>query len=174
MFIYRPHVHQLDGTITPDLIVDAAYLVGTSECVQLLDHVQVGEYPQAPVAALVIVAARYGTLLAPGCVLRSEQGGGAVCYVSRQAWRLPDVRDHLDALALHVVCRDSAGLGSMVDCRLQARLIDPAPGTARCEVAKHSPFSASAVSIELTLNDPILNRTLAHCIFLPVSQASPV
>ena len=118
MFIYRPHLHQLDGTITPDLIVDAAHHASTGMPVLLSDAVHASGPTSAAVAGCVVIGAGYGALLAPAVLLVAPTGAVTRCHLARQAWRLADVQDHLAALALSALTL----LADVVQLGFQARV----------------------------------------------------
>lgn len=175
MFIYRPHLHQLDGTITPDLIIDAAHLAGEAVPVLLSDQVHVVARPQALAVGWVVFAARYGALLAPAVVLPPDPGSPmALCHVSRQAWRWTDVREHLAELELRAACRDASGAIVSVRCPMRPAPDAPGTGRARCEAARHAPLPAASESITLELHDPVRSRSLTQRLFLraPLSLAA--
>lgn len=167
MFIYRPHLHQLDGTITPDLIVDSAEFAGHAASVHLSDQVDLLVPPQALVAACVVFAAGYGALLAPAFLVAADQPDLPVtCHVARQAWRLADVRGQLAGLELRLAINDADGAISSMHCPVRADRTEPAPGRARCDAALHAPLPAGAESVTLTLHDPQRGRHLVHRVFL--------
>ena len=171
MFIYRPHLHQLDGTITPDLIVDAAHHASTGMPVLLSDAVHASGPTSAAVAGCVVVGAGYGALLAPAVLLVAPTGAVTRCHLARQAWRLADVQDHLAALALSVSPRIAGVAQPAIPCAILLDLSEPSRGMARCETAMHDPLPAGAESVELMLHDPVRARALVHRVFLPAAQA---
>ena len=94
MFTYRPHVHQLDGTITPDLIVDRLVVDGHEVPDMLSDQVVLSGCGMTCVPAVVLIAAGYGTLMGLGFVFTTaDQGPARLCLIGRAAWRdLPHER----------------------------------------------------------------------------------
>jgi hypothetical protein len=172
VFIYRPHLHQLDGTITPDLIVDAAQRASDGAPLLLSDAVHASSPAACAVAGCVVVGAGYGALLAPAVVLLTPAGAVTCCHLSRQAWRLADVQDHLAALALSVSPRMAGVAQPAILCGIRLDPSEPPRGMVRCAIAVHDPVPAGAESVELTLHDPVRARTLVHRLFLSAAQAA--
>jgi hypothetical protein len=160
VFIYRPHLHQLDGTITPDLIVDAAQRASDGAPLLLSDAVHASSPAACAVAGCVVVGAGYGALLAPAVVLLTPAGAVTCCHLSRQAWRL-------------AVSPRMAGVAQpAILCGIRLDPSEPPRGMVRCAIAVHDPVPAGAESVELTLHDPVRARTLVHRLFLSAAQAA--
>lgn len=138
MFVYRPHVHGLEATTTPDLILDLP---------ALSSDLQWHGRKDAVAAAWVVVAAGYGPLLTVGLL-----DGAAPWIISRQAWRLADVRLQDLEILLQGSAAPVAGDAS-----------PPAPGLARF-VAARIPALAKPQACEVCLRDRRLGRHLAHSV----------
>ncbi len=116
-FIYRPHVHEGETVVTPDVLIDDVYLSDNHEGAGQLGRVtldritcdteiQVLGEGAVPDAALFLAGAGAGTLVGlasnhslPG---RSkwEEHQLTVKSVGRAAWRLDHAADHIDQLRL--------------------------------------------------------------------------
>ena len=110
-FIYRPHVHNLDNVSTPDVLIDhVSILKGEETAAAPIDRIttnveiQVVGGSTVPDAAIVLVGAGAGTLLsvASNHGNRDEPVNRLSCVkpLSRQAWRLSDIADHVAELKL--------------------------------------------------------------------------
>ncbi len=171
MFIYRPHLHQLDGTITPDLIADRLVVDGHEVPNVLSDRVVLAGYGTTCVPAVVLVAAGYGTLASLGFVFTTaDQGPAHLCLIGRAAWRLPDLSPHAERLHLELRWHQGGVETSHQGAPTSGRWVDPLRGVAACwtEPAWHVPLDARWCA--LALHDPIRNRALTHRIAL---QHSP-
>jgi hypothetical protein len=143
MFLYRPHVHGLEMTTTPDLILD---LPGLSSEVQW--HAR----KPAVAPAWVVVAAGYGSLITVGLL-----DGTAPWIIARAAWRLADVRMEDLEIGFN---------GAMA--RLKGDASAPPAGQARFVAAL--PPLARPQACEVSLVDRRLGRRVAHCVqFLEIS-----
>ena len=99
MFLLKPHVTGREGQVTsPDVIVDAVLVDGeqrptvcvTHECWQQAAR----DIDLRP--AYCIMALGGGALILPGVTLST-----GLVIVSRQAWRLAHVDDHIDQITLN-------------------------------------------------------------------------
>jgi hypothetical protein len=94
-FVYHPHVHQSDGTvITPDIAIDRVFASGADGLAacpvsRLTSAAAIQQPAGAPIGtpAVILLAASYGLLIAPGVILEDALA------LSRAAWRLDDIRD---------------------------------------------------------------------------------
>jgi hypothetical protein len=94
-FVYHPHVHQSDGTvITPDIAIDRVYASDADGLIarpvsRLTSAMTIQQPADTPIGtpAVVLMAASYGMLIAPGVILEDALALGRV------AWRLDDIRD---------------------------------------------------------------------------------
>ncbi len=112
-FIYRPHVHNLDDVITPDVLIDHLTIAAKGSTTSIpvpIDRlttdveIQVAGSSSVPDAALAMIGAGAGTLLS----IASNNGnpesnpGRLECVkpLCRQAWRFSDVAGHAGQLIL--------------------------------------------------------------------------
>ena len=163
MFIYRPHVHQLDGTITPDLVVDRLFVVGQEVPNVLSDQVTFSGGVATCEPAVVLVAAGYGTLMGLGFVVTTaDQGPAHLCLIGRAAWRLADVSTHAERLHLELCWHRGGVETTHQGVPTSGRWADPARGVAVCwtEPAWQVPFDAQWCSVGL--HDPVRDRAFTH------------
>lgn len=144
MIVYRPHVHGLDITTTPDLIL---------EMTELSSDVQRIRRKASVAAAWVIVAAGYGPLLTVGLLDGTEPW-----IIARNAWRLADV--NLDDLEIAFGGRSSPFAGDASA---------PAAGQARF-VAASLPALADPETCDVCLFDRRLGRRISHCLQILKNQ----
>lgn len=136
MFVYRPHVHGLEVTTTPDLILEMA---GLSSDVQWTRR-------NASVAsAWVVIAAGYGPLLTVGLL-----DGTTPWIIARNAWRLADVK--LDDLEIAFGGQSAPFAGDASA---------PAAGQVRFVAASLPPLAGPA-ECAVSLSDRRLGRRLGH------------
>jgi hypothetical protein len=157
MFVYRPHVHSQGVVTTPDLLVDRVR--GTD-----------GEAPAMPTTAVelrlragtiapagVLVGAGYGALVTVGFEYRADGAAAMLPFgVARTAWRSGDIAAHADRLALRLDAA-TARLGALV---LPARAEMIFVGAA----ALARPVASG--TLEITLADPVHDRTIEHRVHL--------
>ncbi len=168
MFIYRPHVHQLDGTITPDLVVDRLAINGHEVPNVLCDRVVLAECGATCTPAVVLFGAGYGTLMGLGfAVTTADLGPAHLCLVGRAAWRLADVSNHAERLQMELRWRQGDVDATHRVSLASGRWVDPARGVAVCwiEPAWRTPFYAQWFSVGL--HDPVRNRALTHQVAQP-------
>ena len=173
MFIYRPHVHQLDGTITPDLVVYQLAVNGQEVPNVLSDRVVLAGCGATCTPAVVLVAAGYGTLMGLGFVVATADHGPAhLCLIGRAAWRLADVSAHAERLHLKLRWHQGGVETTHQGVPTSGRWADPARGVAVCwtEPAWRVPFDAQWCSV--SLHDPVRDRALTHHLTLARSAAS--
>lgn len=114
-FLFRPHIDADGMVVTPDLALSRLVVVlgGASHPTPVLrlatDSIVQFADPEAVVLpAAAFVAASYGDLAVPACVILPRAGvAGVDIALSRQAWRLKDVAGDLalgwaDAAAAHI------------------------------------------------------------------------
>lgn len=173
MFIYRPHIHQLDGTITPDLVVDRLFVAEEEVPNVLSDQVVFAGCGTTCVPAIVLVAAGYGTLVGLGFVFTmAGQATAHRCHVGRAAWRLADVATHAAQLHLELRWHQGGVDSTHQGVPTSGRWIDPARGVAVfwTEPAVGVPPDARWCSVGL--HDPAKDRALTHRIELALSPVS--
>lgn len=173
MFIYRPHVHQLDGTITPDLVVDRLF-VGREEVPNVLsDQVVYSGCGATCIPAIVLVGAGYGTLMGLGFVFsKADQGTAQQCFIGRAAWRLADVAAQSARLQVELRWHRGGVDSTHQGVPTSGRWVDPARGVAVCwtEPAWRVPSDAQWCSVGL--HDPANDRALTHRLELARSTIS--
>ena len=153
MFLLKPHVTGREGQVTsPDVIVDAVLVDGeqrptvcvTHECWQQAAR----DIDLRP--AYCIMALGGGALILPGVTLST-----GLVVVSRQAWRLAHVDDHIDQITLNDMPLAKVGMPKS--------LIESAGGT---EDALPRGFllvrTVEESDDKAVLHDPVLDRTISH------------
>ena len=163
VFTYRPHVHQLDGTITPDLLIDRLVVDGHEVPDMLSDRVVLSGCGMTCVPAVVLIAAGCGTLIGLGFVFTTaDQGPARLCLIGRAAWRLADVSPHAQSLQLDLRWQQDGVEFVPQGVPGSGRWADPSRGVAACwtEPAWHVPRDARWCSVGL--QDPIHQRVLTH------------
>ena len=115
-YLYKPHIHGPEHITTPDILVDRLFRARRKEgAVELhpagLDGVRTN--PEVPgiggraivIPAVYLVAAGGGVILSAGaeCMVNEYR----LLHISRFAWRLKYVEDHLDRVQL-LVSREGA------------------------------------------------------------------
>ena len=173
MFLYRPHVHQLDGTITPDLAVDHLLVDGEASPAGLSPALTLPWRDASIVPAVIVFAAGFGSLLSLGFLATvNGEASPRWCLVSRAAWRLDDVRVHAPRLLLDV----SWGAGGVDErCGGQAttsRWSDPPRATACCWSEPSWRIPAHERVYTLCLHDLVLGRALSHSISKAADSAA--
>jgi len=173
MFLYRPHIHQLDGTITPDLAVDRL-LVDGQECPAELSHkVALNWRDVNVVPAVIVFAAGLGSVLTLGFLgTASGEASPRWCLVSRSAWRLDDLRDHAPRLVMDIGWSAGGADEHFSGQPESNRWVDPPPATASCwsETAWWTPAALRVCSV--ALRDPVIPRVLSHQISVADDSAS--
>ncbi len=178
MFIYRPHVHQLDGTITPDIVVVGARIPGQSSPAILSDLVQLeigADLPEVSVVpATLLVAAGYGTLLAPAFALKRKGTSDTwLCLIGRTAWRLSDVEEHPDRLEMSITWSQSgASEAKGVRPNVKAWQL-PGQGLALCVAEPALRPDPASPWCAVQLRDPVRGRSLQHRIDLKTQPREP-
>ena len=112
LFQYQPHVHRDGKVFTPDLLVaHARARIGETDLPLPIDRLSTATTIQQVdpaahgMAALVVVGGGSGADQGPLLTIGSLHGAGGDLLscakpISRQAWRLSDVADHLDRIVL--------------------------------------------------------------------------
>lgn len=133
-FTFQPHVHQSEGVITPDLLLDRLVLLSageeplTADVERLTSAAAVQYQPPLTVCPdVVLVAAEYGPLLSVGASLvdgdtaANEDAPGLRAHrtslklLGRQAWRFADVADHADQLRLRAYLVEGTNRSPLVE-----------------------------------------------------------
>jgi len=153
MILAKPHITGPDGQVTsPDVIVDRLVLDGTPHPVALVTNaawqpIRPGAETRAGYA---LVAIGGGPLLMP--FVSVDQG---LVVLSRQAWRLRTLSEHLDHITLN-----GAALSTVapVDTALQAGGGSEADLPRGVMVACTTPEAMTTAE----LRDPVWNRSILH------------
>jgi len=130
-YLYKPHVHGPEHVTTPDILIDRVYRnLNTQYGVDLLSapvnhlssntEIQCVSPAVTMTPAYMLIACGGGVLLSIGTELaRDEQGdvAGSI-FISRFAWRLKYVSDHLEKITLVARTGLSANNGSRKDVPL--------------------------------------------------------
>jgi hypothetical protein len=176
LFQYRPHVHRDGKVFTPDLLIAHARMrVGNKDLPLPIDRVtvevtlqQVGDTAYG-VAALVAVGGGAGPDQGPLLTVGSLHGApdaplACAKPVSRQAWRLADVADHLDRIVLrgwHV----HAGTRTLATEETVSLAAGDLAAVATENLLFHGARAAdapetAAAGFAAELHDPVLDRSL--------------
>ncbi len=180
LFQYRPHVHRDGKIFTPDLLIGHAWArIGKADHPVPIDRLttettlqQVGPDAHGVVALVVVgggAAATQGPLVTVGSLHGAQSsvaGDLLACAkpVSREAWRLTDIAEHLDQIFLrswHVSGTRSAATEEAL--RLDPAVLAATPQeTLVFHAARAAPQSELAVQgYAAELDDPVLGRTLS-------------
>jgi len=162
LFLFQPHITGPEGAVTtPDVIVDHVFLDGAPKPVGLISanpwqQVNPAETAQAGFA---ITALGGGAILSPVVVL-----GSGMIIVSRQAWRLNNLHDHIGEVTLNGQPLSDVGLPDVLVC--DAGGTDDALPRGYMVIGL---VTGNSVTSELA--DPILARSLSHrVVFEPLDQ----
>jgi len=158
----RPHITGADGQITsPDVIVDAMMLNGVRHPIGQITHAawQQAAPQEAPHAGFGFLAIGGGPIVLP---LLSLSSGTVV--LSRQAWRVQALADHVAQIKLNGMAFSEIG---SPDATLAAVLGPDQPMPRGLLVAITPP----EVAEQAELYDPVLDRRIAHRVhFEPIAE----
>ena len=157
MFVCRPHVTGPEGNVTtPDVIVDYLLINGERHSPHLLSHEcwrQVG-HDEVGQPGYAILALGGGSVILPGVLFSTGQA-----VISRRAWRLANLNDHVGDVTLNGT--------RLADAGLPVKLIEAAGGAG--DTLPRGFLLLQTISTNSTsavLTDPVLSRELRHQVFL--------
>jgi len=174
-FIYRPHVHNLDNVSTPDVLIDQVSIVkGEQTAAVPIDRIttnvkiQVIGSDTVPDASIVLVGAGAGTLLS----IASNHGNhnepinrlSCAKPLSRQAWRLSDIADHVAELVVRTFIINEAGneliQEGMIGDFFGTVTTDIPLGNAQFLTGLNLDMKNHASNFKVEIEDPVLSRKL--------------
>ncbi len=173
-FVFRPHVHQTDTVVTPDLLIDRLVVahgntrspVPVDRLSMASDFQVVGAGTVAD-AAIALIGTSGGMLIGVASDHRrpEEPPGTPVCAkpVCREVWRYADVAGHAGALILSASGRRQDGGMKLLQHGTADGLLaetDLPPGRAVLCTGPEPGGDASCHVYEIALEDPVLGRRI--------------
>ncbi len=177
-YLYKPHVHGPEFITTPDILIDRVYsaagttgdelelIIRDNHAINTGVEIQCALESATAAPAYFLIAAGGGVIISAGAEYKAEDS--CLLLLSRFAWRLKYIKDHLDKLTFAYADNKRVGFKQFpapedVINRLGNNAADLPRGVMLCVTATGiaAPLGRGN-SFEITLTDPVLKRELTH------------